>query len=316
MTSFMNRRKTLSLLGATTAASLVGGGCQRREVQEVARWRGVLFNSDVDMALHALPRKVAEALIRECEVEMLRLENLFSLYLPDSPLSRLNRTGRLDDPPPELVDLVRKALLVAERSGGAFDPTIQPYWTWLREAVETTGTINPEAQAQLLEKVDFRQVRCGEGELSFGREGMALTLNGLSQGWITDRASEILRDGGAQHCLVNLGEFYGLGTQPSGEDWIVGLRGVEGEEIALRNRALAVSSGAGLYFGTGDRRNHIIDPRTGDCVEARKVVAVTAPEAWLADALSTACSVLEEEKARDLIAQWEDVELFIHKTGR
>jgi len=268
------------------------------------------------MAVHAMPPAAAEALIRDCELEMQRLEKLFSLYLPDSPLSRLNRTGRLDNPPPELVDLVRKALLVAERSGGAFDPTIQPYWTWLRETVETTGAIDPEAQAQFLEKVDFRQVRCGEEELSFGREGMALTLNGLSQGWITDRASEILRDGGAQHCLVNLGEFYGLGTQPSGKDWIVGLRGVEGEEIALRDRALAVSSGAGLYFGTGDRRNHIVDPRTGDCVEARKVVAVTAPEAWLADALSTACSVLEEEKARDLIAQWEDVELFIHKIVR
>lgn len=263
-----------------------------------------------------MPPAVAEPLIRNCELEMQRLEKLFSLYLPDSPLSRLNRTGRLDNPPPELVDLVRKALLVAERSGGAFDPTIQPYWTWLRETVETTGAIDPEAQAQFLEKVDFRQVRCGEDELSFGQEGMALTLNGLSQGWITDRATKILRDGGAQHCLVNLGEFYGLGTQPSGRDWIVGLRGVEGEEIALRDRALAVSSGAGLYFGTGDRRNHIIDPRTGDCVEARKVVAVTAPEAWLADALSTACSVLEEGKARDLIAQWEDVELFIYKTGR
>jgi len=268
------------------------------------------------MAVHAMPPAVAEPLIRNCELEMQRLEELFSLYLPDSPLSRLNRTGRLDNPPPELVDLVRKALLVAERSGGAFDPTIQPYWTWLRETVETTGAIDPEAQAQFLEKVDFRQVRCGEEELSFGREGMALTLNGLSQGWITDRAAKILRDGGAQHCLVNLGEFYGLGTQPSGRDWIVGLRGVEGEEIALRDRALAVSSGAGLYFGTGDRRNHIIDPRTGDCVEARKVVAVTAPEAWLADALSTACSVLEEEKARDLIAQWEGVELLIYKTGR
>ena len=311
----MNRRRCLSLLSATGAASLLGNGCQRGVREEVTRWRGVLFNSDVDMAVHAMPPAVAEPLIRNCELEMQRLEKLFSLYLPDSPLSRLNRTGRLDNPPPELVDLVRKALLVAERSGGAFDPTIQPYWTWLRETVETTGAINPEAQAQFLEKVDFRQVRCGEDELSFGREGMALTLNGLSQGWITDRASEILRDGGAQHCLVNLGEFYGLGTQPSGEDWIVGLRGVEGEEIALRDRALAVSSGAGLYFGTGERRNHIIDPRNGDCVEARKVVAVTAPEAWLADALSTACSVLEEGKARDLIAQWEDVELFIYKNG-
>ena len=245
--------------------------------------------------------------------EMQRLEELFSLYLPDSALSQLNREGELADPPAELVDLVTKSLLVAERSGGAFDPTIQPYWTWLRETVETTGRIDPEEQTRWLDKVDYRKVSCSEEEMGFGEEGMALSLNGVAQGWITDRASEILRAGGARHCLVNLGEFYALGGQPSGKDWVVGLRGLKGEEVSLRDRALAVSSGSGLYFGTGSGKNHIIDPRTGDCVEARKVVAVTAREAWLADALSTACSVLGENEARALIGQWEEVELFIHR---
>ena len=93
----MNRRRSLSLLAATGVPSLLGSGCQRREVESVTHWRGVLFNSDVDMALHALPASVAEALIRDCELEMQRLEKLFSLYLPDSPLSRLNRTGLLED---------------------------------------------------------------------------------------------------------------------------------------------------------------------------------------------------------------------------
>ena len=311
----MTRRCCLSIVAGASASSVVVPGCRgsgRTEEAEVTRWKGVLFNSDVDMALHGLPTAEAEAMIRLCQEEMLRLENVFSLYFPDSALSRLNRDGRMVDPPSDLVELVSRTLLVAERSGGAFDPTIQPYWTWLREQVETTGRIDLDEQTNWLGKVDYRQVRCTGEEMSFGQDGMALSLNGVAQGWITDRASEILQEQGACHCLVNLGEFYALGGQPSGEDWLVGLRGLPGEEISLRDRALAVSSGSGLYFGTGSGKNHIIDPRTGDCVEARKVVAVTAREAWLADALSTACSVLTEEEGRALVAQWEGVELLVH----
>lgn len=309
----MTRRRSLSILAGASAASLVGNGCRETGSAPVTRWQGVLFNSDVDMAVHDLPVAEAQALVNQCVKEMQRLEEVFSLYLPDSALCWLNREGEITDPPSELVDLVGKSLLVAERSGGAFDPTIQPYWTWLRNAVETTGRIDPEEQRRWLEKVDYRKVNCTKQEMSFGQEGMALSLNGVAQGWITDRATELLRAGGARHCLVNLGEFYALGGQPSGEDWVVALRGLKGKEVSLRDRALAVSSGAGLYFGTGSGKNHIIDPRTGDCVEARRVVAVTAREAWLADALSTACSVLKEEEGRALIGQWEGVELFVHQ---
>ena len=309
----MNRRRSLSILAGATAASLMGNGCQARRNFQETRWRGVLFNADVDLAVHDLPVEEAEEVIADCVMEMQRLERLFSLYLPDSSLCRLNGEGRLSDPPAELVDLVGKSLEVAERSGGAFDPTVQPYWKWLREAVESTGGIDPAEQARQLGRVDYRRVHCSEEEVRFEQSGMAMTFNGIAQGWITDRACEVLRAAGARHCLVNLGEFFALGGQPSGTDWVVGLRGLAGEEVSLRNRALAVSSGAGLYFGTGAGKNHLIDPRSGSCAEDRRVVAVTAGEAWLADALSTACAVVSDEDARELIAGWEDVGLAIHR---
>jgi thiamine biosynthesis lipoprotein len=190
---------------------------------------------------------------------------------------------------------------------------VQPYWKWLREVVESTGEIDPAEQARQLARVDYRRVHCSEEEVRFEQSGMAMTFNGIAQGWITDRACEVLREAGARHCLVNLGEFYALGGQPSGKDWVVGLRGLAGEEVSLRNRALAVSSGSGLYFGTGAGKNHLIDPRSGSCAEDRRVVAVTAGEAWLADALSTACAVVSDADARELIAGWADVKLAIHR---
>ena len=41
------------------------------------------------------------------------------------------------------------------------------------------------------------------------------------------------------------------------------------ESMALRDRALAVSSGSGLYFGTGAGANHLIDPQSGRSPEGR-----------------------------------------------
>ncbi|WP_336493009.1 FAD:protein FMN transferase, partial [Methylobacterium nigriterrae] len=52
-----------------------------------------------------------------------------SLFRADSALARLNRDGVLDAPDPLLLAPRRFALALAEASGGAFDPTVQPLWT-------------------------------------------------------------------------------------------------------------------------------------------------------------------------------------------
>jgi thiamine biosynthesis lipoprotein len=140
---------------------------------------------------------------------------------------------------------------------------------------------------------------------------MAITLNGIAQGWITDRICDLLRARGAGHCLVNLGELYAIGGSAAGADWRVGIRGADQETLALRDRALAVSSGAGLYFGTGAGMNHLVNPRSGACSEDRRVVAVTAADAATADALSTACAVLEDAEAEEMVGRWEGAELRI-----
>ena len=53
--------------------------------------------------------------------EIDRLESILSLYRADSALSKLNRTGRLDNPPFELLDCLSQAGAVHRASGGAFD---------------------------------------------------------------------------------------------------------------------------------------------------------------------------------------------------
>ena len=73
-------------------------------------------------------RTAAGQAIAACREEITRLERIFSLYRADSALSQLNRHGRLDDPPLELVELLAFSARVSAATGGAFDVTVQPLW--------------------------------------------------------------------------------------------------------------------------------------------------------------------------------------------
>ncbi len=69
--------------------------------------------------------RLVEAIGRAFE-EMDRLVALLSRHDRASPLAHLNRTGRLDGPPPEVAKLLSHALEYHRFTGGAFDATVAP----------------------------------------------------------------------------------------------------------------------------------------------------------------------------------------------
>src|SRR5690606_33904156 len=121
-----------------------------------------------------------------------RLERIFSLYRADSDLCRLNRDGRHDAPPLELVELLSLAASVSAASGGAFDVTVQPLWLRYAEHFAAVDA-DPAGPAldDLLALVDWRGVSVDAGRVALARPGMAITLNGIAQGYITDRVADL-----------------------------------------------------------------------------------------------------------------------------
>jgi thiamine biosynthesis lipoprotein len=223
------------------------------------------------------PRLAARAM-----AEIHRLEAIFSLYLQDSALCRLNRNGRLEAPPFELLECLGLAGAVHAASGGRFDPTVQPLWQAEAEAVLRGQPLSPDERAAAAALIGWQDVVLGPSEISL-RPGMALTLNGIAQGFIADRVAALLAEAGLTRALIDTGEMRAL---PEG-DWPVRL--ASGDEIALRNRALATSEPLGMTFGGDGLTSHILDPRQARPVQAAwRSVSVSAPTAALADALSTA----------------------------
>jgi thiamine biosynthesis lipoprotein len=66
-------------------------------------------------------------------------------------------------------------------------------------------------------------------------------------------------------------------------------------EIPLRQRAAATSAGSGTTFDRADRYHHLSVPRTGRCGTTYSAVTVFAERATVADALSTALSVMPRD---------------------
>ncbi|WP_029007341.1 FAD:protein FMN transferase [Azospirillum halopraeferens] len=309
MTVGLTRRRFLTITAAAGVAAVMTPSAEAAAGPRV--WRGTVLGADAAIALHHPDTAEADRLIRLCLAEVERLERVFSLYRPDSALVRLNRDGELRDPPTDLVRLLDDAARMAQRTGGAFDVTVQPLWQLYaghfgRPGADPAGP-PPAAVAAVRRLVDHRALRVEPGRIAFARPGMAATLNGIAQGYVTDRVAERLEAAGMTRVLVDLGEVRALDPHPDGRPWSVGLADPRdpariAATLPVVRRAVATSGGYGTRLDPAGRFVHLFDPRSGRAEPRWASVTVLAADATTADALSTALSVLPEDEALAALA--------------
>src|SRR5690606_11770202 len=139
----------------------------------------------------------------------------------------------------------------------------------------------------VLRSVDFTAVQIDGGHIRLRRPGMAITLNGVAQGFVTDRIADLLRAGGFHDVLIDLGEARALGCRPDGGHWRAALADPRQPSRTLLDlplgdgrdalQALATSAGHGTRFGPDPRIHHLLDPHTGRSAEHYASVSVAAP---------------------------------------
>ncbi len=331
----MMRRPGLALVLLASATA-----CARPETSsaparaELVRLSGATMGTTWSAALVADRTREPE-LARELQEVLDRVDARMSTYRPDSEVSRFSAlplgpdgTASLEVSE-ETAAVVRLALEVAERSGGAFDPTVGPLvrlWGFGPDPAPNRAP-SPEELAAARARIGWQALRVEGDRLVKTRDGLELDLSAVAKGYAVDAALDRLAELGVPDALVEVGGEVGArGRRPGGAPWRVGIDlpregSLPGQElqlvVPLSDRALATSGDYRNYHVVEGRRvGHEIDPRTGLPVEHDLAsVSVVAPSCALADALATACFVLGPEEGMALVTEWDGVEaLFVRRT--
>jgi len=260
------------------------------------QWQGVALGADVALTVEGGTPAAARAFFAESERALRVVERQFSLF-GGSELMRLNALGRLAHPSDDMLALLDLAGRVNAATGGAFDPTVQPLWQARRLGQD-------ESPARAL--VGWEGVRADAAEIRLARPGMALTLNGIAQGFAADRLAEVAARHRLTDVLIDAGEARALG--PRG--WSARIETPEGaavRDLTLRDRALATSAAMGTRIGPAGDRPHIMGPRGEPPRWA--LASVSADSAALADALSTAAILLDRPEIDRALKAFPDARL-------
>jgi len=297
--NMISRRRALTILAAATTlpASAMAD-------VPIYTWQGRALGA---RAMLRLAHPDAGAIAARAASEIDRLEDVFSLFRPQSALSRLNRQGSLDAPPFELLQCLSLAGRVHEATQGLFDPTVQPLWRVYADAAVAGRSPRDVDLAKARDKIGWNGVHFAPDQITL-EPGMALTLNGIAQGCIADRLADLLVAEGLDNILIDTGELRAMGGDPNGKAWDVHL--VDGRQVPLKARALATSAPRGTTFGEGTSgASHILDPKRGVPVPAQwREISISAPSAGLADALSTAaCLFPTKSGIQSCVRLFQDV---------
>lgn len=301
----VTRRRALTVFASASAAAVLGLSRGQAKMPAL-EWRGRALGGPARIVIRHRDEAVANKVVGFCVGEIERLERTFSLYRSDSEILLLNREGRLDAPSHDLRLLLGEAQRYGNLSGGAFDVTVQPLWRLysghFAARPETSEGPDPKEIERARTLVDYHGIDLDNGRAILARSGMEITLNGMAQGYITDRIADMLRDAGMTNVLVDMGEIRAL----DGGTWKVGVEdprqpGQIMRDLSVTSGAVATSAGMGSKFDRAGRFHHLFDPATGHSADRCLSATAVAPTAMEADALATALAVSPSWQANNLV---------------
>ncbi len=265
------------------------------------------MGSPCELLVDTTDAAVAREAHRLTATEVARIEQKLSRYRDDSVVARVNGSAGQ----PVVLDAETSALIgladqLFHRSEGRFDISsgvLRKAWTFDGRRCSPPR----ELIAALLGQVGWSKVTWEPPSLTLPA-GMEIDLGGLGKEYAADRAARLLRQQGIT-ALVNLGgDVVATGPRHRGEAWLVGVESGRPDDedgpgaTELRAGALATSGDTERYvIVDGERRGHILDPRTGWPLRgAPRLVTVYAETCTTAGALAQLAMLSEADAERFL----------------
>ena len=312
----ISRRKFISISSIAVGLSILPSSLQANVKK--ASWEGYALGAQANITLYHFDELYIKNILQECVIEIRRLEQIFSLFHRNSSIVRLNKNSFINNPPKELVELLTFSNKISSISNGSFDVTVQALWNLHSKYYSNNKNFDSKNfQKELKEvkkNIGWEKILISTKKIRFKEKNTRITLNGIAQGFITDRITDLLSRRGFSNALINLGEIRSLGNHHNGDSWKIGFSQIDKNTklpnyVELKNQAIATSEIYGTKFN--DKYHHIFNPRTGTSANFTKSVTIIAPTATLADALSTTVAVMPRKNSKKLLDSFKNVSSYI-----
>lgn len=270
-----------------------------------------LMGSRFDITIVAKDKETANKYIDSSIVEITRIENLISEWIPATQVSQINRNAgikpvKVDR---ELFDLTKRAIGFSKLTDGAFDISFaaaDKIWKF-------DGTMNtlPSAEAvkESVAKIGYENIVLDPENLTIFLKlpGMKIGFGATGKGYAADKTKALMQSKGIKAGIINAsGDMNSWGKQPNDKNWTLGITDPSnpGDVLAvlpLENAVVTSGNYEKFVMIDNKRYSHIIDPRTGYPANGLASVTVFAESAEIANGFSTAIMVLGKDAGLNLI---------------
>ncbi len=284
-----------------------------RQNLQLFRWEGYALGADTEIQLYASNKSDVEDTISYVTELIAKLEGIFSLYDPESEINMLNSIGALEAASADMIELINISKSFSVKTNGAFDVTVQPLWELYDRYRDDGDQLAFDRDLKdIVPLIGSDKIKIDDRKVTFFEEGMAISFNGIAQGYITDKAVALLKENGFTNTLVDVGEYSAGGPQWGGDPWRIGLLDPfdqisVADVLELNGGGLATSGGYGTVFADDGSKHHLFNPITGLSANQYASVTVTANNATTADALSTAFSNMSSEAIKEYVKRHPDL---------
>lgn len=237
---------------------------------------------------------------------------IYDKWNPQSELSLLNRLkkGEQKKISPALYQLLTLTDQVVKKTGGRFDPTIEPLQKLWKLKLQVGRTPSNTEINAITPSIGWDLVHFNDYVFYKDHDATELDLGGIAKGYGVDLLTEALLSLKTQDVFVEWGgEIRAHGNHPEGRPWTIYISRLSDKDpnhaiatLYLENQAIATS---GDYVQNttvnGTTYFHILNPKTlqplqatGSSIASASVVASTCA---LADGLATAAMLFSTKEA-------------------
>lgn len=288
---------------------------EQRQADNTHRFRHEAMNAMFEIFIDYPDQRYAQQAARAAFDEIDRLEKILSRFIPNSDVSRIRdlKAGQIASISPETMECLLIAQDIHDQTGGIFDVTVGS----LVDLWKEEGHPSPEQITPILNEIGMDRLELNQSDFTVRthRDNVPVDLGGIGKGYAVDCAGEVLREWGINRALIHggLSSILALDSPEGKPGWSIRLSNPQNPKEAVGN---AVLSNQAISCSGLRRATDMIDPRSGQPVQAKAAAWVRGPAAARCDALSTAFMIMTPDQVKTFCEKHLDIgAIFLPSSG-